>query len=133
MHPRVKQATEHWQYVAPLLNAPEDEVQYDLLVEALDDLLGLVGDDEAHPLAGLMTRIGDLIESYDHEHRPMPVASGAEVLRFLIQEHGLKQSELPEVGTQSVVSEILAGKRKLNLRQIRWLSERFNVRAEVFF
>jgi HTH-type transcriptional regulator/antitoxin HigA len=31
-----------------------------------------------------------------------------------------------------VVSEILSGKRQLNLRQIRWLAERFGVSAEVF-
>ena len=35
-----------------------------------------------------------------------------------MQEHGLNQSDLPEVGTQSVVSAVLAGKRSLNLRQV---------------
>jgi len=39
---------------------------------------------------------------------------------------------LPEVGSQSVISEILNGKRQLNLRQIRALSIRFKVSAEVF-
>ena len=43
----------------------------------------------------------------------------------MMREHGLTQSDLPGVGTQSVVSEILSGKRQLNLRQIRWLAERF--------
>ncbi|SCW59193.1 hypothetical protein SAMN03159306_01965 [Pseudomonas sp. NFACC48-1] len=43
------------------------------------------------------------------------------------REHGMSQSDLPGVGTQSVVSEVLSGKRQLNLRQIRWLAERFGV------
>jgi HTH-type transcriptional regulator/antitoxin HigA len=39
---------------------------------------------------------------------------------------------LPEIGTQGVVSEILSGKRELNVRQIRALAERFNVPPGVF-
>lgn len=49
-----------------------------------------------------------------------------------MQEHGLSQGDLPEVGAQSVVSEILAGKRQLNVRQIRALVERFQVPADLF-
>ncbi|MNN97350.1 Antitoxin HigA [compost metagenome] len=56
-----------------------------------------------------------------------------EVLRYLMQEHGLSQTDLPEVGAQSVISEILGGKRQLNVRHIRALSERFGVPADVFF
>jgi HTH-type transcriptional regulator/antitoxin HigA len=47
-------------------------------------------------------------------------------------EHGLRQTDLPEVGSQGVVSEILAGKRQLNARQIAALARRFQVRADVF-
>jgi HTH-type transcriptional regulator/antitoxin HigA len=47
-------------------------------------------------------------------------------------QHGLKQSDLSEVGSQGVVSEILAGKRELNLRQVRALSERFGVSVATF-
>jgi HTH-type transcriptional regulator/antitoxin HigA len=50
----------------------------------------------------------------------------------MMREHGLNQSDLPGVGTQSVVSEVLSGKRKLNLRQIKWLAERFGVSVETF-
>lgn len=44
-----------------------------------------------------------------------------------MDEHGLTQSELPEVGLQGVVSEVLSGKRALNVRQIRALARRFHV------
>ncbi|MHA3903658.1 helix-turn-helix domain-containing protein [Castellaniella sp. WN] len=40
--------------------------------------------------------------------------------------------DLPEIGSQGVVSEILAGKRELNIRQVRALSERFGVSAATF-
>ncbi|VVO53611.1 Antitoxin HigA [Pseudomonas fluorescens] len=128
----IKKAAEHWQFVSPVLRKPKNEDDYDALVQALDELLEMTGEDESHPLMSLVDIIGDWIEEWDHKHRPMPVASGVDVLRYLMREHGLSQSELPGVGSQSVVSEILSGKRQLNLRQIRWLAERFGVSVETF-
>jgi HTH-type transcriptional regulator/antitoxin HigA len=49
-----------------------------------------------------------------------------------MEEHGLKQVDLPEIGSQGVVSEILNGKRKLNVRQIEALAQRFRVSPVVF-
>ena len=128
----VKQATEHWSYVAPLLTKPATDEAYRQLVAQLDEVLALAGEDEDHPLALLASCMGDLIEAYDEEHRPVPIASGAEVLRAVMQERGLGQSDLPEIGAQSVVSEILAGKRRINLRQARALADRFGFPAAVF-
>ena len=62
----------------------------------------------------------------------MPSCSGADMLRFLMDEHALTQSDLPEVGSQGVVSEILNAKRELNVRQIRALAKRFHVSPAVF-
>ena len=49
-----------------------------------------------------------------------------------MDEQGLNQSDLPEVGSQGVVSEILRGRRQINVRQVRALSERFGVSPAVF-
>jgi len=49
-----------------------------------------------------------------------------------MQEHRLRQSDLPEIGSQGVVSEVLAGKRELNARQIKRLAKRFGVSPAVF-
>jgi HTH-type transcriptional regulator/antitoxin HigA len=128
----IKQVAEHWQFVSPLLRKPKTEDDYDMLAQSLDELLDLVGEDESHPLMSLVDIIGEWIEAWDHEHRPMPKASGVDALRYMMREHGLSQSDLPGVGAQSVVSEVLSGKRQLNLRQIRWLAERFGVSVETF-
>lgn len=132
MNAILDQASLHWAYIAPLLAEPESEADYDTKVEALDELLDTIGGDENHPLASLAARLGDVIETYDEEHRPMPGVSGVDVLRYLMREHGVNQSELPEIGAQSVVSSILSGKRTLNWRQICALSERFGVPADAF-
>lgn len=128
----VEQAVEHWPHVAPLLTAPATRGDYDRLVQAMDQILSLVGEDEDHPLSILASRMGDLIEAYDEAHRPMPIVTGSAALRYIMDERGLGQGDLPEVGTQSVVSEILSGKRRINLRQARALSARFAFPAEIF-
>ncbi|MFL1388636.1 type II toxin-antitoxin system HigA family antitoxin [Pseudomonas tritici] len=132
MNDDLKLTIEHWPFVSSLLTKPQSETDYDALAGSLDELLDIVGEDEAHPLMGLVDIIGDWIEAYDHEHWPMPVASGVDVLRFMMREHGLTQGDLPGVGPQSAVLEILSGKRQLNIRQIRWLAERFGVSVETF-
>ena len=132
MNTLIEQAAQHWQFVSPLLRKPKNETDYDQLVEALDELTDRIGDDESHPLMSLVDIIGDWVEAYDLEHRPMPKVSGVDVLRSVMQEHGLTQSDLPGVGTQSVVSEILSGKRQLNVRQIRWLADHFKVPVDMF-
>jgi len=50
----------------------------------------------------------------------------------IIQEHGVRQGDLPEIGSQGVVSEILSGKRSLNTRQVKALGLRFGVSPVVF-
>lgn len=74
-----------------------------------------------------------LIEAYDEEHHKVPDLFGAEMLKFLMEQHGLSQGDLPEIGSQGVVSEVLRGKRELDVRQIRALSERFHLSPEACF
>ncbi|WP_420239153.1 helix-turn-helix domain-containing protein [Telmatobacter bradus] len=75
-----------------------------------------------------------LIERYEEEQARLPEAEPAEVLRFLLERHGLKQRDIAaELGGESVVSEVLRGKRKLNATHIEQLSRRFSVSPAVFF
>jgi HTH-type transcriptional regulator/antitoxin HigA len=123
---------QQWLSIAPLLTIHNEE-DYDAAVERLNTLLDEVGDDENHPLYSLLDTLGIIIEAYDNEHYPIPDCSGVDALIYLMQEHSLSQSDLPEIGSQGVVSEILNGKRKLNVRQIEALSKRFQVSPATFF
>ena len=68
----------------------------------------------------------DKVKTFEADSR------GINALIYLMESHNLKQSDLPEIGSQGVVSEILNGKRKLNLRQIKELSNRFHVMLNRF-
>jgi HTH-type transcriptional regulator / antitoxin HigA len=122
----------HWTSIAPLLSI-RNEREYDRAIKRLNELVDEVGDNERHPLYGLLDTLGTVIRAYEESHHPMPNADGAEILRQLMDEHGLAQSDLSEVGSQGVVSEILNGKRELNTRQISALAKRFGVSPAVFF
>lgn len=75
-----------------------------------------------------------LIEAYEEQHFPIDDASPVEVLRALMEANGLRQKDLAAVfGSESIVSEVLNGKRKLNRTQIEKLSRRFGVSPAVFF
>ena len=105
---------------------------YARATEMLDVILDEIGEDEKHPLAELADALGVFVEKYEAEHVRIPEAKPAAVLKFLMQEHGLRQADLPEIGSQGVVSEVLAGKRELNSRQIKQLAKRFGVSPAVF-
>lgn len=105
---------------------------YARAVEMLDAILDEIGEDEKHPMAELADAISVFIEKYEAEHVPIPDLKPAAVLKFLMSEHDLRQSDLPEIGSQGVVSEVLTGKRELNARQIKRLARRFNVSPAVF-
>jgi HTH-type transcriptional regulator / antitoxin HigA len=108
------------------------EREYDAAVERLNSLVDVVGDNTKDPRYRLVETLSVLIEAYDREHHSLPDASGIDVLRFLMGEHGLAQKDLPEIGSQGVVSEVLAGRRRLNVRQIQALATRFGVDPGAF-
>lgn len=133
MNAMIKQAIDHWCFVSPLLTTPETKENFDALVEALDELLDIVEDNEAHPLIGLVHQLGNSVTEYEDQYLPIPQGNGRTALKFLVEQYNLSQSDLPEVATQSVISEILSGKRQLTIRHIKALSVRFNVSANTFF
>jgi len=74
-----------------------------------------------------------LIERYEEMHYPIPPADTVSVVRFLLQQQNLTQRDLiPEFGSESAVSMFLAKQRKLTLEQVRKLSARFKLPADVF-
>lgn len=128
----LKKVESLWPEINQFVTVPKTKTQYNSKVKILDYLIDEVGNNESHPWANLMETLGLLIEAYENEHVAHPDHDPIENLKFLMLEHGLKQSDLKEIGSQGVVSEILSGKRILNTRQVKILSEKFGVSPAVF-
>lgn len=91
---------------------------------------------EKNQILDYLDALGLLVEAYEKRAfaANLDDISGAEVLEFLIKEHSLRQSDLAkQLGSQSIVSEILSGKRHLNSQQILAISKRFGVSPSAFF
>ena len=109
------------------------ETQYERMIVLLEALLDAArGARRQASIEGLIDVVAHFIEAYEAEHHAIPDCPANEMLRHFMEQHGLKQSALPEIGNQAKVSEIIAGKRKLNTRQIKALAERFKVNAAAF-
>jgi HTH-type transcriptional regulator / antitoxin HigA len=50
------------------LPVPKTLADYHRLVDFLNALIDQVGEDETHPLAGTLDRVGELIEEFEHQH-----------------------------------------------------------------
>jgi len=132
MNTQLKEIAKVWPNIQNVFSVPHNEKDYNNLVNLLDSLIDEVGNKESHPLSSLMETIGSLIETYESQNYPDIEGDPINALKTLMEEHGLKQSDLPEIGSQGVVSEIISGKRQLNVRQLKLLSERFKVSPVVF-
>ena len=132
MNIQLKEIAKVWPDIQPIFSVPHNEKDYNKLVNLLDSLIDEVGDNENHPLTSLMETIGTLIETYESQHVNEIDGNPIDTLNYLMEEHGLKQSDISEIGSQGVVSEILSGRRQLNVRQIKILSKRFRVSPAVF-
>ncbi len=88
----------------------------------------------------LINMLYPVIERYEEEADRLKefneniesMSSGVAMLRVIIDQHGLKRHELPEIGKKSYVSLILSGKRNLTIRHISGLSKRFGVPKYMF-
>jgi len=132
MNTQLKEIANVWPNIQSVFSVPHNEKDYNNLVNLLDSLIDEVGNNESHPLSSLMETIGSLIEAYESKNYPDIEGDPINALKTLMEEHGLKQSDLPEIGSQGVVSEIISGKRQLNVRQLKLLGERFKVSPIVF-
>ncbi len=121
-----------WTQMSEVLSVRHTEAEYLRISGLLDLVVDEVGEHDSHPLASLMETLGALVDAYEREHVLELPGSPVAVLRFLMDEHGLTQSDLPELGSQGVVSEILRGRRQINVRQVRALSARFGVSPAAF-
>lgn len=106
--------------------------EYEQARTMIDTLLSAIGDNEGHPLAEWLDLISDQVRTYEEENFPIPQAEPRDVLRLLMDQHGLKQDDLKDCAPQSRISEILNGTRSISKEIAKRLARRFCVRVDVF-
>lgn len=112
-----------------MMSPVKTEGDYDAALERIEALWGAVPDTpEGNELDVLLT----LVQVYEDEHHPVPPPTPIEAIKFVMDQRGLKQSDLVRyVGSKSKVSEVLNGKRALTLSMIRALHVGLDIPAEI--
>lgn len=81
----------------------------------------------------LLELLTQLIEDYEDEHFPIETAPPHELLKFIMEQRDLKQSDLLDIfGSSGIASEVVNGKRSISKAQAKKLAERFKVSVELF-
>ncbi|WP_275287421.1 helix-turn-helix domain-containing protein [Halomonas elongata] len=121
---------------APFLSRIHSEEEYQEALAVVDELI----DDVDNNIA-LIERLTDAIEEWENASESftefnagIQSQDAVDMLRFLMDQHGLGVADLPEIGSKSLVSRILNRKgRDLTRRHIEALSRRFGVNPALFF
>jgi HTH-type transcriptional regulator/antitoxin HigA len=111
------------------IRSDEDYQQMVRLANSLAD--HLKGNNE-DPLSSLFAIVKDLIESWEAHSVTFPKAEPREVLRHLLETHGLKQKDLIGIASPTVVSDILAGRRAISKKVAKALAARFHTDVSAF-
>jgi HTH-type transcriptional regulator/antitoxin HigA len=112
-----------------VIHSDEQNEHYIALLWDLEHKPNLTSE-EGH-LAELLTL---LISDYEEKNYQLRAATPLEIIGELMAANDLRQKDLVDVfGTESIVSEVLNGKRELNKEHIKRLSERFKISPALFF
>jgi HTH-type transcriptional regulator/antitoxin HigA len=108
------------------------EEEYRRLLAAAAELMEEPEEHISEEEGRLLEVLSMLIEEYEDRMHPQPETEPHKMLAHLLQERGLRSSDLGSIVPKSRVSEILAGKRSISKAQAKRLADLFRVPVELF-
>jgi HTH-type transcriptional regulator / antitoxin HigA len=119
--------------VKVLPTAIQSEEEYEIMLENINELMSKGETELSSEEVRLLETLAILVEAYEDEHYPIPDLPPNEVLKYLMEENGLKQSDLLHIfGSSGIASEVVNGKRAISKAQAKKLAEHFKVSVELF-
>ena len=106
--------------------------EYERLLRAAETLMEKPEDEITEEEGRLLELLGGLIEGYEDRVQPLPKTEPHRMLAYLLEERGMKSSDLWRVLPKSRVSEILNGRRNISKSQAKQLAELFRVPVDIF-
>jgi HTH-type transcriptional regulator/antitoxin HigA len=115
------------------LHRPQTQKEYEALCEFSYIISEKLEEKADRDMQALLDIVVLLIDQYQAEHCTIGEADPVSILKTLMVDHTLVQNDLKEeIGSQGIVSEVLNGKRKINLKMAKALAGRFKTSIEVF-
>jgi HTH-type transcriptional regulator/antitoxin HigA len=108
------------------------EAEYRRMLAAAEELMDKDEEDLTEEEGRLLELLAVLIEDFEDRKHPLPKGRPDRMLAHLLEENGLKPSDLWNILPKSRVSEILNGKRAISKNQAKELAGFFRVPADLF-
>lgn len=115
------------QYTSSPIESEEEVLERAIVMDEMIDMAKHDGD----IVLIFANAIADRIEEFENSME-MPFISVSERLRGLMKIKKIKQTDLKEIATQSVISDILSEKREVNLNQAKGFARYFNLPIDKF-
>jgi HTH-type transcriptional regulator / antitoxin HigA len=115
-------------YLKPI----SSQAEYDAAEALLDELSDRMDSPDDPRYSALFGLLATHIAAWEEAHIPMPQTTPQQTLRFLMQQHNLKQTDLSQLVDQSVLSKILRGEREISKKLAKNLARYFHTNIEVF-
>ncbi len=111
----------------------ESEEEYARLAAELECLIARGEDNLSLEELRLLALLAQLIEDYESRTTPIAASTPHEMLRFLMNERGVRQRDLLHIfGSDGIASEVVGGKRAISKAHARNLAAFFKVSVESF-
>ena len=98
------------------------EQDYHRLISAAAAIMEKPDDETSEEEGRLLEMLSILIDEYENRAHPLPKAEPHKMLAYLLEEKGMKPSDLWTVLPKRRVSEILSGKRSISKAQVKQLA-----------
>ncbi|NER98926.1 MAG: transcriptional regulator [Symploca sp. SIO1B1] len=104
------------------------------LLAEIDALMSINEEDLTEEQANILELLTILVEDYERKNcRLITKANPREILKELMENHGLKQKDLLDVfGSKGIASEVINGKRSISKNQAKALGKRFHISPALF-
>jgi len=105
------------------------EKDYNMSIKRIEDLWGAKRDT---PEGDELDLLCTLVESYEMKHYPIAPPDPIDAIKFRMEQMGMTKADMVKyLGSQSRVSEILNGKRRLTLKMVKSLYKGLKIPAEI--
>ena len=112
----------------------ENEKQYEVMIERIEELLPLVSNET--PLSDRnmveLVVISNLVEEYEEKFYPVRMPTLPEIIKDEMAERGISQKELAELlgVSPSRISEYMTGKAEPTLKVARLMNQKLDIDAD---
>jgi HTH-type transcriptional regulator / antitoxin HigA len=108
----------------------ETEAENERLLAIIEPMMSRELTPEEEKLFDLLVK---LVEDFEERYYPIGESSPTEMLKFLMEQRGLRQRDIVHLfGSSGVASEVINGKRAISKNQAKALAEFFRVSPELF-